>query len=489
MFCQGRYKNVSFYTPCCVCIHTSTVPIRQPTNAGRPPYRHCTRTPGPFNQSSDYCLCVGMASEPNNNHFNNSRSVNGSTVTVESLSQSLQPYLLSSTMETGEIIGRGAYGTVYKVRRWGTICAAKKLHEFPLQVQKGGGSIKNSSSTTGLSSSNAEQSEKTASSKGQHSSVGRKTSQQSLMSVGSASSSSSSSSAAAVGGSASMMAKFEKECHLLSNLRHPYIVQFLGVYIEKASGAPVIVMEYLPTSLAACVQTKPNIPRYLQISMLHNVALGLAYLHGHSPPIIHRDLTANNVLLTSNMVAKIADLGVARILDLTPKRAMQLTQAPGTAAYMPPEALAQNPCYNTRIDSFSFGVLVLHLVSQMWPIPTEPVKVTAGGKLAPVSELERRHQQIELMGREHCLFKLTSECLQNDSTQRPETSQIVVTLEALQSKFPLPSTSYLDLLQVGSEFKHINFQFTCYIVDVFSSDPCVSSCVCVCVCVCVKYFK
>lgn len=385
-----------------------------------------------------------MASQPNNDKFPAVR------VTVESLSEGLKPYLLYSTMETGEIIGRGAYGTVYKVRRWGTVCAAKKLHEFPLQAQKGAtGSSKNSNSAVslpGVSGSSAEHSRSSSKSgHQQQQQSGRKSSQHG---VGSASCTSSSTGSQGTGAS-SIMAKFEKECHLLSNLRHPYIVQFLGVYIEKASSAPVIVMEYLPTSLAACVQTKPNIPRYLQISMLHNVALGLAYLHGHSPSIIHRDLTANNVLLTSNMVAKIADLGVARMLDLTPKRAMQLTQAPGTAAYMPPEALAQNPSYNTKIDCFSFGVLVLHLISQMWPIPTEPVKVSSGGKLTPVSELERRHQQVELMKRDHCLFKLTTECLQNDPAQRPETSQIVLTLEALQSKFPLPSTSYLDLLQVS----------------------------------------
>ena len=378
-----------------------------------------------------------MASETLNNKF----------VSVESLSRALQPYLLSATMETGEIIGKGAYGTVYKVRRWGTICAAKKLHEFPLQVGQKGSSKQQQQISSPPTI--PEQS-----SKGQLSSSGggRKiSSQQSASALASGAhqgSSSTQSASSSTVMSGNMMAKFEKECHLLSNLRHPYIVQFLGVYIEKASGAPVIVMEYLPTSLAACVQTKPNIPRYLQISMLHNIALGLAYLHGHSPPIIHRDLTANNVLLTSNMVAKIADLGVARILDLTPKRAMQLTQAPGTAAYMPPEALAQNPTYNTKMDSFSFGVLILHLVSQMWPIPTEAVKVSTGGKLTPVSEAERRHQQIDLMGTDHCLYKLTTECLQNDTGQRPETSQIVVTLEALQSKFPLPSTSYLDLLQV-----------------------------------------
>ncbi len=201
-------------------------------------------------------------------------------------------------------------------------------------------------------------------------------------------------------------------------------------------------------SLASCVEKKPTIPRCLQISMLSNVSLGLAYLHGHSPPIIHRDLTANNILLTSNMVAKLADLGVARILDLTPKRAAQLTQAPGTAAYMPPEAFATSPTYNRSIDVFSYGALALHLVSQQWPIPSEAVRVGANGMLTPISEADRRIAQLELVGKDHCLYQLIVQCLQNDPSLRPDISNIILTLNALQDKHPLPTTTYLDLLQV-----------------------------------------
>ena len=397
-------------------------------------------------------------------------------------SSRLKPFILHSVMETGEEIGRGAYGIVYKIRRWGTICAAKKLHDLPLnQMQDPSKEDLTSSSTfeesfhaqrvAGGGSSSAAISTAPSGSRGrvsagsarerilhQHNSAstgGGQVASQHASRFASASSASSTS----VTNSAKrqdILAKFEKECHLLSNLRHPYIVQFLGVYIEKATGTPVIVMEYLPNSLSNLVKGKPTIPRYLQISILYNISLGLAYLHGHSPSIIHRDLTANNVLLTSNMVAKIADLGVARILDLTPRRSMQLTAAPGTAAYMPPEALAQTPNYNTKIDIFSFGVLALHLVSQSWPIPTEPVKVQSGGRLSPVSEVDRRKMHFDMMGSDHCLYQLTMECLQNDPGQRPDISKVVFTLETLQSKYPFPSTSYLDLLQVrekGSEVK------------------------------------
>ena len=126
----------------------------------------------------------------------------------KALDSSLQPFLLDGIVDTGEEIGKGAYGSVRKVRRWGTLCAAKRLHELPLQL------------------------------------VGKDVNE-------------------------STLAKFERECHLMSSLRHPYIVQFLGVYIERGngSGLPVIVMEYLPTSLAACVQSRPQIPLFLQVSM------------------------------------------------------------------------------------------------------------------------------------------------------------------------------------------------------------------------------
>ena len=303
------------------------------------------------------------------------------------LSNRLEPLLLREVQETGQVIGKGAFGSVKKVRLWGMVCAAKALHELSL----GGISTEED---------------------------------------------------------AALLAKFESECQMLSTLRHPFIVQFLGVHIEGGTLTPLLVMEYLPTSLAACLKSKPRIPRYLQISMLHNVSLALSYLHGHSPPIVHRDLTANNVLLTLNMVAKVADLGVARCLMDDSRMRTQLTQAPGTAAYMPPEALAPNPQYTSKIDSFAFGNLLVHLVSQQWPLPSEPTRLVRG-KLVPVSEPERRQEHLDLVGKEHCLMPLAMQCLQNDPGLRPEAVEMAGILESLQSSNPVPTTSHLDLLQAS----------------------------------------
>ena len=151
---------------------------------------------------------------------------------------------------------------------------------------------------------------------------------------------------------------FEQECRLLSQVRHPHIVQFLGVYFQQGVHTPILVMEFLQTNLTSCIEQHRILPKEISYSILHDVALGLCYLHSQTPPIIHRDLSSNNVLLASNMTAKISDLGVARILNLTPLQVSRLTQTPGTPAYMPPEVMIANPKYDTSVDEFSYGCLL-----------------------------------------------------------------------------------------------------------------------------------
>ena len=114
--------------------------------------------------------------------------------------------------------------------------------------------------------------------------------------------------------------------------------------------------------LSICLERYGILPQEISYGIMQDVALGLCFLHERSPPIIHNDLSANNVLLTSNMNAKLSDLGVAKILNLTPARMTQMTQtkAPGTPCYMPPEALTTKPKYTTKIDVYSYGVLIIH---------------------------------------------------------------------------------------------------------------------------------
>ena len=161
-------------------------------------------------------------------------------------------------------------------------------------------------------------------------------------------------------------AQFVRECQLMSTLRHPNVVQFLGVCFFQGSRLPALVMELLLMSLHDLLdpetQPPPGAPRPLSFftlglkcCVLHDVARGLDYLHRQTPPIIHRDLSARNILLNWRLVGKIADLGVARIVPRM-RAAATMTKAPGASPYMPPEAIApaesneQKSKYNASID-------------------------------------------------------------------------------------------------------------------------------------------
>ena len=177
-------------------------------------------------------------------------------------------------------------------------------------------------------------------------------------------------------------------------------------------------------SLTSVVETYPNIPIYVKLSMLLDVSRGLWYLHTHHPPIVHRDLSPNNVLLTSQFVAKISDLGVAKVIQADRKKTK--TCAPGTVDFMPPEALQMNPEYGPPLDVFSYGGVILHVVNQQWPKPLHYVMIDPKtGKMIALSEVERRQQHMEKMtGTPADLRALVQQCLNNQPSRRPPISDV-----------------------------------------------------------------
>ena len=161
-------------------------------------------------------------------------------------------------------------------------------------------------------------------------------------------------------------AKYVQECQLMSDLRHPNITQFMGVCFLPNCQLPVLLMERLDASLDEVLESVPNIPLILKRSILEDVAKGLLYLHKHDPQIVHRDLTAKNVLLTSSLSAKITDFGNSRIVNIEPGQLAQtLSRNPGTLVYMPPESLTDGARYGPSLDVFSFGHLGLFVGAQV----------------------------------------------------------------------------------------------------------------------------
>ena len=215
----------------------------------------------------------------------------------------LESFVVPNVRSTGRELGKGAYGSVEEVEIPGAVCAAKKIHTEFLNI-------------------------------GSRADIGH------------------------------IVSKFASECRLMSTLRHPHVVQFLGVCYLPGERLPSLVMERLDTNLHELLENAPNLPLAVKNSILLDTAQGLQYLHSQSPPIIHRDLTARNVLLNSAMVAKIADLGVARIINLQPNQLATMTQGPGNIVYMPPEAMGEHTQYNRSLDIFSFGNIALFTLTQ-----------------------------------------------------------------------------------------------------------------------------
>ena len=257
--------------------------------------------------------------------------------------------------------------------------------------------------------------------------------------------------------------EFVRECQLMSTLRHPNIVQFLGVTFFPGSRLPALVMERLLTSLHDLLDPDTPPPRdtvppldffsmALKCSVLLDVGSGLAYLHGQSPPIIHRDLSARNVLLNSGMVGKIADLGVARIAPRM-RAAATMTKGPGASVYMPPEATApaksnkEMSKYDASIDIFSLGVVTIFTVGETFPCdPLAPTYVDEdSGLVIGRSELQRRSEymtcvqdKLRACGQlraDQPFIRLIQQCLQNLRAKRPVIHEVQCLLEEARACF------------------------------------------------------
>ena len=301
------------------------------------------------------------------------------------LAQPCAPLKIYDLRRTDRKLGSGAFGTVYEVEWNGTACAAKFMHDIFKEILS--------------------EEEKQA-----------------------------------------FITAFEKECSTWAALRHPQIVQFLGIYYDP-SRTPVMVLEKMDASLRLMLETTPKGEFSLinKVVILRQTAQGLVYLHSHSPKLVHHDLSPNNILVNEmTYVTKLTDFGMTRAID-----ASSLTRSSsikGTPGFMPPEALRYPLQYDDKLDVFSYGNLIIMAITHEWPTPIKP-KPTAGEEArteaaGEYSQLEMRKPYLELFSRDELkLFQgLIKLCLDDDASKRP-TSQTLLPQMKRMEKAVLQSSS------------------------------------------------
>ena len=291
--------------------------------------------------------------------------------------------VIENVLFTDAKLGSGSDATVFEVDWNGTRCAAKRLHEILLEDQSAGGVAK-------------------------------------------------------------LIGNFEAECLTWSKLRHPGVVQFLGVHIDRGSHIipksrlPVLVMEKMDTSLRSYLEdrSKEQFPLHQKSFVLHQVTQALAYLHSQNPPLVHHDLSPNNVLLNVvSFVTKVSDFGMSRAIN--PSALSRKSSIKGTQAFMAPEALHDPPRYNEKLDVFSFGNIVISTLTHEWPNPGPPTKYE-GDVFVAVTELQRReHYVVKFTAEEKQLFlPIVRQCLENRPDKRPSSVMLVQELRHIESTLP-----------------------------------------------------
>ena len=177
---------------------------------------------------------------------------------------------------------------------------------------------------------------------------------------------------------------FAREMNIASKIRHPNLLQFIGATTE---GNPIILTELMPTSLRKELESGGLAsPAILSISV--DVACALNYLHLFKPhPILHRDVSSANVLLQQVggvWRAKVSDYGSANLQNLIGR-----TTNPGNPVYSAPEA--GNPReHSPAMDVFSYGVLLIEMISRRIPLPGEREGLINDIRRAPFKSLVQR---------------------------------------------------------------------------------------------------
>ena len=216
----------------------------------------------------------------------------------------------------------------------------------------------------------------------------------------------------------------KREWKFLIHLNHQCIVHHLAMVNNQKS--PILLMEKMWMSLTEFLTNKRL--HHVKISILHDAARGLHYIHDKG--IIHSDLNGDNILLTENVTAKLADFGRANFCE------HHMKHLPETLHHLPSEILEpySKANYSTKVDVFSFGCVIIHTLTQERPIPDldKYVETPEDGKYKKHSEVERRLVCIKKIKKDvnaTKFYDIVLKCLHDNPDYRPTVAALLSLLD------------------------------------------------------------
>ncbi|XP_010923072.1 cold-responsive protein kinase 1 isoform X2 [Elaeis guineensis] len=228
--------------------------------------------------------------------------------------------------------------------------------------------------------------------------------------------------------------EFLTEIDMVSNIRHPNLVQLMGCCVEGTNR--ILVYEYLENNSLENALLGPKNKRIAldwpkRAAICVGTAHGLAFLHEEAEPhIVHRDIKASNVLLDKDLAPKIGDFGLAKLF---PNNVTHIsTRVAGTMGYLAPEYALLGQL-TKKADIYSFGVLVLEIISgrsgskSVWELDMHTLlewawKLRDEDRLLDIVDRELVGYSEEEVLR---FIKVALFCTQGTSNQRPSMKQVV----------------------------------------------------------------